>query len=132
MVKMTPVFKIMLLLLPTIVLCQKPGPEAIKKFYDGILDGGTGAASRNLTFLKEIFTDDWNLRPNSLNPTGFGPSGGPFPEGFQKILGLYSKIMTNMEFKRQHTLMCSDDTLCGTPVVMLSSFAATLGDLPEG
>jgi len=136
---MISVFKIVLLVLPATVLCQKAfdrpksGPEAIKKFYDRILDGGVEAASRNLTFLKEVFADDWNLRPNWLNPTGFGPNAGPFPEGMQKILGtLFSKVWKNMEVKRQHTLMCSDDTLCGTPVVVLSSLAATLGDLPEG
>ena len=126
------VFKIALLVLPCIVLSQKPGPEAIKKFYDVILDGGAEAASRNLTLLKEVFADDWNTRPNAINPTGFGPSAGPFPEGMQSILGLFSTFLKNMEFKRQHTLMCSDDTLCGTPVVMLSSLAATVGDLPEG
>ena len=128
---MLPFAKFILLVILPMVTCEKPGPQAIKNFYDTIF-GDVGAASQNMTLLRETFAEDWNTRPNPLNPTGKGPSSGPFPEGMSKILGLWSVMFKDVKVDRQHTLMCSDDTVCGTPVAMLSKFSATVGDLPPG
>ena len=108
---------------------QNPGPKAIKNFYDTMFNDIKGQG-QNLTFLRETFHGDWNTRPNPLNPTGKGPTGGPFPTGLKAILGLWGVMMPELYVERQHTLLCSDSTICGDKVVMLSKFGAKIGDLP--
>ena len=57
-------------------------PEAIETFYDEILSN-PGTQGQNLSLIRDTIAEDWNTRPNPLNPS-MGISAGPFPGGLQK------------------------------------------------
>ena len=54
-------------------------PKSIENFYDKILSN-PGTHGQNLSLIRETVADDWNERPNVLNPS-MGIGAGPFPEG---------------------------------------------------
>ena len=68
---------------------------------------------------------------NFLVTLGRGPSSGPFPEGLKQIMEMKDKMIPDINFDRQHTLMCSNDKFNGDKVVVMSKFDATLHDIPE-
>ena len=54
----------------TIVTAQRGhGPKCIQNFYDKILNK-PGFFGQNLSLIQETLHDDWNTRPNPLDPTG--------------------------------------------------------------
>jgi hypothetical protein len=115
----------------TVAVAQRgEGPQCIQNFYDKMLNNPR-RFGQNLTFIQENFHEDWNTRPNPLKPTGRGPSSGPFPEGLKQIMEMKDKMIPDINFDRQHTLMCSNDKFNGDKVVVMSKFDATLHDVPE-
>merc|ERR1711988_53563 len=99
-------------------------PEAVENFYDKILSN-PGTFGQNLTFIKESLADDWNTRPNALNPSK-GIETGPFPEGAKAILSGWEVMMQDLYFERMHNFVFDDK------VAVISRFGATMGDLPPG
>lgn len=77
-----------------------------------------------MALLKTAVTDDWNTRPNPLNPRQ-GIDSGPRPEGLSKLLGLVGSIL-NWKFTRKENLVI------GNTVFVRSSFKGTIGELPPG
>ena len=77
---MLPFAKFILLVILPLVTCEKPGPQAIKNFYDTIF-GDVGAASQNMTLLRETFAEDWNTRPNPFESNWQGTKFRAFPRG---------------------------------------------------
>ena len=69
---------------------------------------------------------------NLLYIPGKGLESGPFPEGVKQFFGLWSIMMPNIYFDREHTLLCSNDKFNGAPHVFLYKFDATLDKVPEG
>ena len=68
----------------------------------------------------------------NMDIPGTGVASGPFPEGFQKFMGLWSVMIPDVYWKREHTLLCSNDKFNGAPHVFLSKFDATMNEVPEG
>jgi len=100
-------------------------PKAVEKFYDKILSN-PGTYGQDLSFIKEAIADDWNTRPNPLNPS-MGIEAGPFPEGVVQIMGLWSVIFQGVKIERMHTFVLDFDK-----VAVISRFSATMGNLPPG
>ena len=48
---------------------------------------------------------DYQLRPNSLNPTGTGPGR----DGFKVLVGLFNTFTPDIIFERQLSLLCGGD-----------------------
>ena len=78
-------------------------PNSIENFYDKILSN-PGTHGQNLSLITETVADDWNTRPNPLNPA-MGIGAGPFPEGLQKIMGAWSVMMPDLSITRKETLV---------------------------
>merc|ERR1712238_52966 len=99
-------------------------PNSIENLYDKILSN-PGTHGQNLSLIRETVADDWNNRPNQLNPSK-GIGAGPFPEGLKKLMGAFSTMLKDVKFTRKETLVH------GEKIVVLSHFGATMGDLPLG
>ena len=65
--------------------------------------------------------EDWQLRPNSLNPSGTGPGR----QNAKTLFGLLNTFLPNLRFERKRTL------LCGDKVLVVSKVTATV-DNPTG
>jgi len=106
---------------------EKPGdiPECILTFYDKILSN-PGTHGQDKALIASCMADDWQTRPNPLNPV---EGTGPTPEGLVGIMGLWSAIMPDIKVERQQTYPISDGS--GKWIVQ-SKFSATMGPLPEG
>ena len=99
-------------------------PKAVEKFYDKILSN-PGTYGQDLAFIKEAIADDWNTRPNPLNPA-MGIEAGPFPKGVQQIMGLWDVMLKGVKIERMHTFVLDDI------VAVISRFSATMDNLPPG
>ena len=87
---------------------------------------------QNLTLIKEAMAEDWNTRPNNINPV---EGIGPFPEGLQQIMGLWSVIIPDIFIRRQQTLTCTNSDPKYADIkylVVQSRFGATVTGLPSG
>ena len=78
-------------------------PNSIENFYDKILSN-PGTHGQNLSLIRETVADDWNNRPNQLNPSK-GIGAGPFPEGLKKLMGAFSTMLQDVKFTRKETLV---------------------------
>ena len=76
-------------------------PNSIENFYDKILSN-PGTHGQNLSLIRETVADDWNNRPNQLNPSK-GIGAGPFPEGLKKLMGAFSTMLKDVTFTRKET-----------------------------
>ena len=99
-------------------------PKAIENFYDRIISN-PGTSGQDIGLLRETFAEDFNTRPNPLNPSK-GIESGPFPEGFKTLLASYAVMMPDINFQRLQTLILGDK------VVVLTKFSATMNaPLPD-
>jgi len=86
---------------------------------------GNAKYGQNLTLINETVTEDWNTRPNPINP-GYGIETGPFPQGLKAMLELKSKMFKNIRVKRNETYVIGDK------VVVLCRVKATMNEVPAG
>ena len=101
-------------------------PKAIIDYHDKLMAfPGHVKYGQNFNLINQTLTQDWNERPNLVNP-GFGIQTGPFPRGQQRLFDLYSKIFKNIRVQRNATYVIGDK------VVVLTRFKATMGDVPPG
>ena len=66
---------------------------------------GSEIKGSRLDLLEQTMNQDWELRPNNLNPRGSGPG----QEGFIKIAGILGTFMQNLKFQRRKWLICGGD-----------------------
>jgi len=101
-------------------------PKAILNYHDKLMAfPGNAKYGQNFKLINETLTQDWNERPNLINP-GYGIKTGPFPRGLQHTFQLYSKMFKNIRVQRNETYVI------GNKVVVLTRFKATMGDVPPG
>lgn len=101
-------------------------PKAILDYHDKLLAfPGHAKYGQNFTLINQTLTQDWNERPNLINP-GYGIETGPFPHGQQRLFALYSKLFKNLRVQRNETYVIGDK------VVVLTRVKATMGDVPPG
>ena len=101
-------------------------PKSIEIYYDKLMSfPGNPKYGQNLTLINETVTEDWNTRPNPINP-GFGIETGPFPQGLKALLELKSKMFRNIRVKRNETYVI------GNKVVVLCRVKATMNEVPAG
>ena len=82
-------------------------------------------SKKYLALIKETLADDFNFRPNPFNPVK-GVEAGPFPKGFQVLMGLWAKMIPDVKVHRLATLVQ------GNLVAVVSKFGATVNDVPAG
>ena len=85
---------------------QTPPPQhhrPIIKKKDSL--SGSEIKGSRLDLLEQTMNQDWELRPNNLNPRGSGPG----QEGFIKIAGILGTFMQNLKFQRRKWLICGGD-----------------------
>merc|ERR1712142_1402394 len=80
---------------------------------------------QNFTLINQTLAQDWNERPNLVNP-GYGIETGPFPHGQQRLFQLYSKLFKNLRVQRNETYVI------GNTVVVLCRVKATMNEVPPG
>jgi len=101
-------------------------PKSIEIYYDKLMSfPGNAKYGQNLTLINETVTEDWNTRPNPINP-GYGIETGPFPQGLKAMLELKSKMFKNIRVKRNETYVIGDK------VVVLCRVKATMNEVPAG
>lgn len=99
-------------------------PKSITNLYDKIVSNPS-TYGQDLNLIKETLSNDYNFRPNLLNPTK-GLDAGPFPKGFKMLMGDWSVMIPDLKVHRLWTLVQVD------LVAVVSKFGATLNDLPPG
>jgi len=101
-------------------------PKAIVDYHDKLMAfPGHVRYGQNFTLINQTLAEDWNERPNLVNP-GYGIETGPFPHGQQRLFALYSKLFKNLRVQRNETYVIGDK------VVVLTRVKATMGDVPPG
>ena len=128
---MTPIIKPFIFFLTLHFAIGKPTcqsgkiPQAIEIFYKDILPN-PGTKGQNLTLIREAFADDFNVRPNFINPAK-GLESGFFPEGVKQFMDIYSVIFSGIKVDRIITLVCGDK------VVVLNKLRASINEaFPPG
>ena len=97
-------------------------PQSINTFYDRILADVTGDG-QNPQIIAQAIAEDWQTRPNFLNPVeGEGPGQKDFP----RLTGFFGLVFSTVKFTRMLTL------LCGDKVVVISRFDGTIRGPPPG
>ena len=91
-------------------------PLSIKVFYDRII-GNPTKEGPPLFLVKEVVSEDWNTRPNPLNPV---EGTGPFPKGLRNIAIFFGMTVPG-QFDRKFTL-----TNCQTPKGVNGQFVAVI------
>jgi len=98
-------------------------PAAIHNWYELILSDPLGNGQDD-ALIAETFAEDWNSRPNALNPI---EGTGPFREGVKILMAGYGLLIPVLKFQRVHTM------LCGDTVGVLSHVTGTMAnELPAG
>jgi len=101
-------------------------PKAVRDYHDKLMAfPGHVKYGQNFTLINQTLAQDWNERPNLVNP-GYGIETGPFPHGQQRLFQLYSKLFKNLRVQRNETYVI------GNTVVVLTRVKATMGDVPPG
>lgn len=98
-------------------------PRAIENLYDKIQNNY--AHGQNQTLINQTFTEDYNMRPNPMNPQR-GVQAGPLRSGLKDLCGLKHVMMRDMSITRMHTVQL------GNIVVVLSNVTATMNHIPPG
>merc|ERR1712193_416445 len=92
-------------------------------FFPGVdpqeLDG------KNQTLINQTFTEDYNMRPNPLNPQR-GVQAGPLRSGLADLCSLQHVMMRDMNVTRMYTAQL------GNIVLVLSNVPATMNHIPPG
>jgi len=105
-------------------------PKAIVTYYDKLMSfPGHVKYGQNLTLIQQTVTNDWNTRPNPINP-GYGIETGPFPQGLKSMLELKHKMFKNIRVKRNETYVIHEDG--HKIVVVLCRVKATMNEVPPG
>ena len=79
-------------------------PAAIHNWYELILSDPLGNGQDD-ALIAETFAEDWNSRPNALNPI---EGTGPFREGVKILMAGYGLLIPVLKFQRVHTMLCGD------------------------
>ena len=98
-------------------------PRAIENFYDRI--NNNYADGQNQTLINQTFAEDFNMRPNPLNPQR-GIQAGPLRSGLKDLFSLNQVMMRNMNVTRMYTAQL------GNVVLVLSNVTATMNHIPPG
>ena len=97
-------------------------PEAIENYYEKVMSD-LRTFGRNITIIKEVFTDDWTTRPNPL-------SSSKGAKKFQWLILLefreLARMMPDLQYEIIHTFVT------GKMVAVVSKIGATIGDVPRG
>ena len=96
-------------------------PQSIENFYTGILSDLTGRG-QDSNFIAQTIAEDWQLRPNLLNPKGDGPTRS----GVKTVTNLFNLLFSDFKFERQQTI------ICGNKVAVRSKFSGTIRGPPPG
>ena len=70
-------------------------PQCISNFYEKILSDPSGGG-QNEALIRETFHNDWNTRPNPLNPV---QGTGPGPDGLKVLTGIWSIMFKNVKVR---------------------------------
>ena len=70
-------------------------PQCINNFYEKILSDPSGGG-QNEALIRETFHNDWNTRPNPLNPV---QGTGPGPDGLKVLTGIWSIMFKNVKVR---------------------------------
>ncbi|KAL3930345.1 MAG: hypothetical protein SGPRY_001575 [Prymnesium sp.] len=101
-------------------------PKCIDIFYDQLLSNTGNPEAESL--VKEAFHEDWNTRPNPLDPEGGGKMGENWPGSMAvpKVLASWGKEINELKFARQLNLISGDK------VVVVSKASGTCtGEAPS-
>ena len=80
---------------------------------------GENPIGQNLTYLRENFAEDWNSRPQPLDPVDGTP--GPFVTGLKSLVAFFAVVIPDLKLERMLTLPCGDQ------VTVLSRMTGTIG-----
>jgi len=98
-------------------------PKAIENLYDKMYNNYE--AGKNQTLINQTFTEDFNMRPNPLNPQK-GIQAGPLRKGLQALCSLKHVMMRDVNVTRMYTVQL------GNVVLVLSNMTATMNHIPPG
>ena len=77
-------------------------PEVIKNFYEKILSS-PGTTGQNLNLIREIVHDDYEMRPNDLNPI---MGSGPYAGGLKVMMRMMNTMLPGLYYKPIKTIFC--------------------------
>jgi hypothetical protein len=98
-------------------------PKAIESLYDKMYNNYEDG--KNQTLINQTFTEDYNMRPNPLNPQR-GIQAGPLRKGLQALCSLQHVMMRDVNVTRMYTVQL------GNVVLVLSNMTATMNHIPPG
>lgn len=98
-------------------------PKAIENLYDRMYTNYQDG--KNQTLINQTFTEDYNMRPNPMNPQR-GLQAGPLRKGLQALCSLKHVMMRNMNVTRMYTVQL------GNVVLVVSNVSATMNHIPPG
>merc|ERR1712241_383789 len=102
---------------------SRRAPRAIENLYDRIQNHY--ADGQNQTLINQTFTEDFNMRPNPLNPQR-GIQAGPLRSGLKDLCSLNHVMMRDMNVSRIYTVQL------GNVVLVLANVTATMNHIPPG
>merc|ERR1711988_465320 len=98
-------------------------PKAIENLYDKMYNNYEDG--KNQTLINQTFTEDYNMRPNPLNPQR-RIQAGPLRKGLQALCALQHVMMRDVNVTRMYTVQL------GNVVLVLSNMTATMNHIPPG
>ena len=87
--------KAILLTLISFGLTVSGTPEVITNFYEKILSR-PGSTGQILKYIKEIVHDDYEMRPNDLDPE---MGSGPYPGGLKDMMKMMDTMLPGLYYK---------------------------------
>jgi hypothetical protein len=76
-------------------------PEAVEKLYNNIWSN-LDTYGQNLTAIREVFADDWTLRPNPVKAL---TSVKGFQGDIRLLLDFLAKMMPDLKYEKKHTFV---------------------------
>merc|ERR1719400_2117371 len=102
---------------------SRRAPRAIKNLYDKMQN--SYADGQNQTLINQTFTEDFNMRPNPLNPQK-GIQAGPLRTGLKDLCSLNHVMMRDFNVTRMFTVQL------GNIALVVSNVTATMNHIPPG
>lgn len=103
-------------------------PKCIDIFYNHLLSNPLNPKAAEL--IKEAFHDDWNTRPNPLDPVGGGKYGDNWPgsSALTMVLGMWGVQIKDLKFE----IMVHADCGNGKHALVSKCSGTCTGETPEG
>ena len=93
----------------------------MRKLYDELFEGPNLNSPDEI---RSVLDDDYNSRPNILNPIG---GIGPYPDGFLDLARYFGRVFPDIDVKRRLTLNCqSTEAVSGQFVAVVGTMRGTV------